>query len=60
MALVARSALRADGNGRSRTSTSRRALAQRRLELPVRGEAKLIKRGAPLPAGVSIGMVARR
>ena len=30
------------------------------LELPVRGEARLIERGGSLPAGVSVGMVCRR
>jgi SAM-dependent methyltransferase len=50
--------LRSDGNG---TSDLRRTPARldRWLELPVRGEAQLIKRGVSLPAGVSLGAVCR-
>lgn len=53
--------LRANGNGNARSDLhlSPHAL-DRWLELPVRGEAELIERGASLPAGVSIGMVCRR
>ena len=45
-----------NGNGKSDLHLSPGAL-DRWLELPVRGEAKLIERGASLPAGVSLGMV---
>ena len=48
--------LRSNGNGKSDLHLSPGAL-DRWLELPVRGEAKLIERGAILPAGVSLGMV---
>ena len=48
--------LRSNGNGKSDLHLSPGAL-NRWLELPVRGEAKLIERGASLPAGVSLGMV---
>jgi SAM-dependent methyltransferase len=48
--------LRSNGNGKSDLHLSPGAL-DRWLELPVRGEAKLIERGASLPAGVSLGMV---
>jgi SAM-dependent methyltransferase len=47
-----------NGNGKSDLDMSPSAL-NRWLELPVRGEAKLIKRGVSLPAGVSLGMVCR-
>jgi hypothetical protein len=49
---------RSNGNGKSDLHLSPGAL-DRWLELPVRGEAKLIERGASLPAGVSLGMVCR-
>ena len=45
-----------NGNGKSDLHLSPSAL-DRCLELPVRGEAELIKRGVSLPAGVSLGMV---
>jgi SAM-dependent methyltransferase len=48
--------VRSRGNGRSDLHLSPGGL-NRWLELPVRGEAELIKRGASLPAGVSLGMV---
>jgi SAM-dependent methyltransferase len=48
--------LRSNGNGKSDLHLSPGAL-DRWLELPVRGEAKLIEHGASLPAGVSLGMV---
>ena len=48
--------LRSNGNGKSDLHLSPGAL-DRWLELPMRGEAKLIERGASLPAGVSLGMV---
>jgi hypothetical protein len=48
--------LRSNGNGKSDLHLSPSAL-NRWLELPVRGEAELIKRGVSLPAGVSLGMV---
>ncbi|MBD0281634.1 MAG: class I SAM-dependent methyltransferase [Thermoleophilaceae bacterium] len=47
--------LASSGNGRSDLHLSPGAL-DRWLELPVRGEAALIKRGVSLPAGVSLGM----
>jgi hypothetical protein len=49
---------RSNGNGKSDLHLSPGAL-DRWLELPVRGEAKLIERGGSLPAGVSLGMVCR-
>jgi SAM-dependent methyltransferase len=48
--------LRRNGNGKSDLHMSPSAL-DRWLELPVRGEAELIRRGASLPVGVSVGMV---
>jgi SAM-dependent methyltransferase len=48
--------LRSNGNGKSDLHLSPSAL-NRWLELPVRGEAELIRRGVSLPAGVSLGMV---
>jgi SAM-dependent methyltransferase len=48
--------LRSNGNGKSDLHLSPGAL-DRWLELPVRGEAGLIRRGVSLPAGVSLGMV---
>ena len=48
--------LRSNGNGKSDLHLSPGAL-DRWLELPVRGEARLIERGLSLPAGVSLGMV---
>ena len=54
----ARSAGARNGNGKSDLHLSPGAL-DRSLELPVRGEAGLIRRGASLPAGVSLGMVCR-
>jgi SAM-dependent methyltransferase len=48
--------LRSNGNGKSDLHLSPGVL-NRWLELPVRGEAKLIERGASLPVGVSLGMV---
>jgi SAM-dependent methyltransferase len=48
--------LRSSGNGKSDLHLSPGAL-DRWLELPVRGEAKLIEHGVSLPAGVSLGMV---
>ena len=48
--------LRSNGNGKSDLHLSPDAL-DRWLELPVRGEAGLIRRGVSLPAGVSLGMV---
>jgi SAM-dependent methyltransferase len=45
-----------NGNGKSDLHLSPGAL-DRWLELPVRGEAALIKRGISLPAGVSLGMI---
>jgi SAM-dependent methyltransferase len=50
--------LRTNGNGKPDLKKSPGAL-DRLLELPVRGEAKLIRRGVSLPAGVSLGMVCR-
>jgi SAM-dependent methyltransferase len=50
--------LRSSQNGKSDLQISHGAL-DRWLELPVRGEAELIKRGVSLPAGVSLGMVCR-
>jgi SAM-dependent methyltransferase len=50
--------LHSNGNGKSDLHRSLGAL-DRWLELPLRGEAKLIERGASLPAGVSLGMVCR-
>jgi SAM-dependent methyltransferase len=50
--------LRSNGNGKSDLHLSPGAL-DRWLELPVRWEAKLIERGASLPAGVSLGMICR-
>jgi SAM-dependent methyltransferase len=50
--------LRSNGNGKSDLHLSPGAL-DRWLELPVKGEAELIKRGVSLPAGVSLGMVCR-
>ena len=47
-----------NGNGKSDLEVSPSAL-NRWLELPVRGEANLIRRGVSLPAGVSLGMVCR-
>jgi SAM-dependent methyltransferase len=47
---------RSNGNGKSDLHLSPGSL-DRWLELPVRGEAELIKRGVSLPAGVSLGMV---
>lgn len=47
-----------NGNGKSDLEASPSAL-NRWLELPVRGEAELIRRGVSLPAGVSLGMVCR-
>jgi SAM-dependent methyltransferase len=49
---------RSNGNGKSDLHLSPGAL-DRWLELPVRGEAELIRRGVSLPAGVSLGMVCR-
>jgi SAM-dependent methyltransferase len=49
---------RSNGNGKSDLHLSPGAL-DRWLELPVRWEARLIERGASLPAGVSLGMVCR-
>jgi len=48
-----------NGDGRSDLHLSPSAL-DRWLELPVRAEARLIERGASLPAGVSVGMVCMR
>jgi SAM-dependent methyltransferase len=50
--------LRSNGNGKSDLQMSPRAL-DRWLEMPVRFEASLIRRGVSLPAGVSLGMVCR-
>ena len=50
--------LRTNGNGKSDLHLAPGAL-DRWLELPVKGEAELIKRGYSLPAGVSLGMVCR-
>lgn len=50
--------LRSSSNGKSDLQLSPGAL-DRWLELPVRGEANLIRRGVSLPAGVSLGMVCR-
>jgi SAM-dependent methyltransferase len=47
------------GNGKSDLQLSPRRL-NRMLELPVRAEAALIRRGASLPAGVSVGMACMR
>lgn len=47
-----------NGNGKSDLHLSPAAL-DRMLELPIRGEARLIERGYSLPAGVSLGMVCR-
>ncbi len=49
---------RGEGNGESDLSLTSPAMG-RLLELPSRAEAKLIERGVKLPAGVSVGMVAR-
>jgi SAM-dependent methyltransferase len=49
---------RSNGNGKSDLHLSPSAL-DRWLELPMRAEAGLIKRGASLPAGVSLGMTCR-
>jgi SAM-dependent methyltransferase len=48
--------LRSSENGKSDLRLSPAAL-NRWLELPVRGEAALIRRGLSLPAGVSLGLV---
>jgi SAM-dependent methyltransferase len=48
--------LRRNGNGKSDLHLSPSVL-DRWLELPVQGEASLIRRGMSLPAGVSLGMV---
>jgi hypothetical protein len=45
-----------NGNGKSDFQRTPETL-NRWLELPVRGEARLIRRGVFLPAGVSLGMV---
>jgi SAM-dependent methyltransferase len=50
--------LRSNGNGKPDLRLSPGGLDPW-LELPVRGEAELIKRGFSLPAGVSLGMVCR-
>jgi SAM-dependent methyltransferase len=50
--------LRSNGNGKPDLKKSPGAL-DRWLELPMRGEANLIRRGVSLPAGVSLGMVCR-
>jgi SAM-dependent methyltransferase len=50
--------LRSNGNGKPDLKKSPSAL-DRWLELPMRGEANLIRRGVSLPAGVSLGMVCR-
>ena len=50
--------LRSNGTRKSDLHLSPRSL-DRWLELPVRAEAALIRRGASLPAGVSLGMVCR-
>jgi SAM-dependent methyltransferase len=47
-----------NGNGKSDLHLSPVAL-DRMLELPIKGEARLIERGVSLPAGVSLGMVCR-
>jgi SAM-dependent methyltransferase len=47
-----------NGNGKSDLEVSPSSLDPL-LELPVRGEANLIRRGMSLPAGVSLGMVCR-
>jgi SAM-dependent methyltransferase len=47
-----------NGDGKSDLHLSPSSL-DRLLELPVRGEANLIRRGVSLPAGVSLGMVCR-
>ena len=49
---------RGNANGKSDFQRTPEAL-NRWLELVVRGEARLIQRGASLPAGVSLGMVCR-
>lgn len=50
---------RGEGNGDGESDLSlTSARVGRLLELPSRGEAKLIERGVNLPAGVSVGMVA--
>jgi SAM-dependent methyltransferase len=47
-------------NGRTRSDLHLSpGVLNRALEVPVRGEAELIKRGVSLPAGVSLGMVCR-
>ena len=48
-----------NGNGKSDLHLSPSAL-DRWLEMPVRAEARLIRRGASLPAGVSVGAVCMR
>jgi SAM-dependent methyltransferase len=48
-----------DGDGKSDLHLSPTAL-DRWLEMPVRAEARLIRRGASLPAGVSVGAVCMR
>jgi hypothetical protein len=48
-----------NGDAKSDLHLSPSAL-DRWLELPVRAEARLIERGASLPAGVSVGMVCMR
>jgi len=48
-----------DGHGKSDLHLSPTAL-DRWLEMPVRAEARLIRRGASLPAGVSVGAVCMR
>jgi SAM-dependent methyltransferase len=50
--------LRSNGNGKSDLELSAGSM-DRVLELPIRGEANLIRRGISLPAGVSLGMVCR-
>ena len=52
---------RADGNGAGDGESDLSLTSPgvgRLLELPSRGEAKLIERGVRLPAGVSLGVVA--
>jgi SAM-dependent methyltransferase len=58
IALVRLLARRNGGGGRTDYQLTRGPL-NRVLELPMRGEAALIRRGLRLPAGVSIGMVCR-
>jgi hypothetical protein len=48
-----------NGDGKSDLHLSPTAL-DRWLEMPVRAEARLIRRGASLPAGVSVGAVCMR